>query len=173
MAVDTGDRDIRAAVRVAARALVNDPKAVVRSDAIETLGDMGGPGDHRIVMNATYDPDWTVRSSAASTAAEMIGAKAVPRIREMLRDRNAVVRKYAAVALFDAAGCSALEDVSPLIKKEKNNIARVGLLYVAAMCGNAPAREELALLANDPNMRVKSSASSLLEEVIQASSQLS
>ncbi|MBA3726040.1 MAG: HEAT repeat domain-containing protein [Armatimonadetes bacterium] len=165
MAVDTGARDIRAAVRVAARALVNDPEAVVRSDAIDTLGDLGGPGDHRILMSATYDPEWVVRSSAVSAAAEIIGARAVPRIRELLRDRNAVVRRSAAVALFEVVGCSAEEDLSRLLKSERNKIARVGFLYVAAMCGRARAREELEVLAKDPNMRVQSPARSSLDEV--------
>jgi hypothetical protein len=168
LAANTDRRDVRAIARIIARALVTDAVDVVRSDALEALGEIGGPSDHRAVIQAMGDECVVVRSSAVASSGDLIGARAVPRIKAMLDDRHPVVRKYAALALYDTLGCTVTPELRRRLEAEKSQIARVGILFALAICGDLSARIELENLARHPDAKARASARELLAEIDEA-----
>jgi HEAT repeat protein len=118
----------RPAARTVGELLENDPDAVVRADAAETLGDIGDAGSLSALEAALDDPDEPVRGYAASS----LGLLGGPRAKEILdrayaRQAAPRVRVGLAVARYRLGERSALADVPRYVGSGDEDLATVAL----------------------------------------------
>jgi len=108
--------------------LENDPDAIVRADAAETLGDIGDAGSPSALEAALDDPDEPVRGYAASS----LGLLGGPRAKEILdrayaREAAPRVRVGLAVARYRLGERSALAEVPRYVRSGDEDLATVTL----------------------------------------------
>ena len=156
--------------RVVARALLSDPDESVRLAATEAIGICGRSSDLFALRERTNDPAWHIRASAFSSMATACGQSSIALIRRGLRDHNPIVRRYAAVALYDVAGASAVEELARMLNRESDLRARPGFLFAVASQGDDEGVRELGILSSHPDSHVASSAKRLLDQVRQSKS---
>lgn len=118
----------RPAAQRIGKLLENDPDAVVRADAAETLGNIGDAGSLSVLEAALDDPDEAVRGYTASS----LGLLGGPRAKEIL-DRaygREVARRVLvalAVARYRLGERSALADVPRYLRSGDEDLATVTL----------------------------------------------
>lgn len=165
LAANSKSRRVKAIGRLIARAMITDPCAGARVDAVDALGELGTASDQRALKAALSDEDPTVRAVAVSNYADLAGRKAISAARDALQDGDEVVRKYAAVALYDIMGPAAEEEIRSRLPIEPDTNARIGMLFVLADLGDKSATAELRKLRSHASARIRSAANNALADL--------
>jgi HEAT repeat protein len=122
--------------RIAARASIQDPNALVRSEAADLLAEHGDQRDVTRLITALQDPAWTVRSSAAVSLGYRRGDRSKRALCGALQgERDPVARRDIAFALGSFPGPDVQRCAEEQLVREKAEIVRLGLLWALYRCG--------------------------------------
>ncbi len=176
LALDDPDSDIReraaealgtmGAVRAVEQLIsaLEDDDAGVRQYAAEALGRIGDERAIQSLISAVDDRHRRVRQYAAEALGRVGDIRAVPPLIAALEDRHAGVRNAAIEALGNLGELAAAELISSL--DDDNRWVRLRAAEALGKTGSLQAAEPLInLLLEDPDARVRHSASQALEQI--------
>lgn len=146
-------------------ALLRDKSDEVRYDAAQCVGSLrkGSSIAYKDLRSLLSSRNALVRTQAVESLA-LIGDKdALPRIARLLSDPDPIVRSFAATAIADMKGTTYAKHIDRALRKEKQEIARVGLLEAAFWFGRRKAVNELLGLLSSRDYHVRCSAANALE----------
>jgi len=124
--------------------LLSDPEAIVRSEAVDTLGILGyAPAISAIKTLLVTDPEPLVRASAAETLGDIGDASAVAELEAALGDPDNAVRAYAANSVGLLGRPSILPNLKSYLEDEQSPIVRAEIYGARYRLG---AKEDLDAL---------------------------
>jgi HEAT repeat protein len=145
--------------------LLRDKNEDVRYDAAECVGLL--QKDTRTVYPALRsllsDKRALVRTQAVESLALIGDEGALPGIARLLSDRDPIVRSYAATAIADLNGSAYTRQIQRVLKNERQELARVGLLEAAFLLGGREVLVDLLGLLASHDYHVRCSAANALE----------
>jgi HEAT repeat protein len=145
--------------------LLRDKSADVRYDAAESVGLLRR--DTRTVYPALRsllsDKSALVRIQAVESLALIGDQSALPKIVPLLSDHDPIVRSYAATTIADLNGSRYAKRVEKALRKERNDLARAGLLEALFLFGKRGTLPELLSLLTSRDYHVRCSAANALE----------
>jgi HEAT repeat protein len=116
-------------------ALARDDDSLVRSEAIDALGNLRYAPAADVISDALADPESAVRAAAAETAGELGGRELVPALERALDDPDAPVRAYAASSLGQLGGEELLDRLRERVDTEQSPHVRAELLAACHRLG--------------------------------------
>ena len=141
--------------RIGARAALGDPEWCVRSRGAEALEEIGTQLDVPRLLHALHDPEWVVRASAASSLGGLGNKRARKGLLAALGDPHPGVRRYAASALSRLQDPSIVPLLEEALARERENEARVGLLWALYRLGQGQRLDSVLALLQDTNYLVR------------------
>lgn len=158
------EHEVEAAVPLV-EGLLNDRSEKVRLAAVKCLGAMQGASgfSHEKLRSLLADASFLVRIETLESLALRRDFKALPKIVTLLSDENPLVRAFAARSIAALDGRSYIQAIHNVIKKEKEDAAKVGLLEASFVLGDEDALSPFLHLLSSDDYRVRCSVANSLE----------
>ncbi len=147
--------------------LLNDRSEKVRIAAVECLGTFHGASgfSYEKLHALLEDASFLVRIETLESLALLRDFEALPKIASLLSDGNPLVRAFAARSIAVLDGRSYIQAVQDVLKKEKEDAAKVGLLEALFILGEEDALSPFLRLLSSDDYRVRCSVANSLENM--------
>jgi HEAT repeat protein len=145
--------------------LLTDESEEVRHDAAECVGFLskGGKQPHKRLRALLRDKSALVRAQAAESLALIGDRGALLGIALLLADSDPMVRSYAAGTIADLGGSAYLKKIHSALTREKNDLARAGMLEALVLLGERFFLRDLLGLLKSSDYHVRCSVANALE----------
>lgn len=144
--------------------LLKDRNELVRHNAAECVGILGdSDSPHPGLRSLLSDRSALVRAQAAESLGLVGDEGALPRLTRLLGDKTPYVRSYAACAIGCLRGFAWLNKIRQILKNEKSELARVGMLEALFLLGERAVLAEFLVLLESSDYHVRCSAANALE----------
>ena len=145
------------------KALEYSHEPSVQEQAVETLGDIGGPAVEPLIEALKHE-NKDVRWGAARALGAIGDASAVEPLSETLKDKSGTVRQEAVKALWGIGDASAVKALIKALESEDKNVRLCAAKALGAI-GDATAAEPLTGALKDKNTPVRRAAAAALGKI--------